>query len=62
MSTLSNTFEEPIAMGSRRSRVAKMPTAEQRAWMQGQLSAEFPHLSVTVEVRDGALFVGAVPA
>lgn len=37
------------------------PTAEQLAQVRDQLAAEFPHLSVSVEIRDGALFVEAVP-
>jgi hypothetical protein len=30
--------------------------------MRDQLAAEFPHLSVSVEMRDGTLYVEAVPA
>jgi hypothetical protein len=37
-------------------------TAEQRAYMRDQLAEEFPHLSVTVDMRDGALLVEALPA
>lgn len=62
MNTLSSTYDEHAGLQSALDELRAMPTAEQRTWMQSQLAAEFPHLSVTVEVRDGALFVGAVPA
>jgi hypothetical protein len=42
-------------------------TPENAAWVRDQLAArfpheQFPHLSVSFELRDGTIYVDAVPA
>ncbi len=39
-----------------------IPTPEQLDWMAERLRAQFPDLTVCVEMRDGGLYVEAVPA
>lgn len=36
-------------------------TPSQLGWMTDRLAEEFPHLSVSVELRDGTLYVDALP-
>jgi len=38
------------------------PTDAQLDWMRGELAQQFPHLNVAVEMREGTIYVDAVPA
>lgn len=40
---------------------AFIPTTEQLAWMQDEMAAEFPHLTVSVEWRDEQIYVEGLP-
>lgn len=39
-----------------------IPTTSQLALMRDELAEQLPHLSITVEMRDGAVCVNALPA
>ena len=38
-----------------------IPTPDQLAWMRDELAEQFAHLSVSVEMREGTIYVEAVP-